>query len=288
MLKKRLICCLVVQNDLLVQSFEFSRYLPIGRARIAVEFMTNWDIDEIVLQDITATKEGRKPNLDLIENVSKNCFVPLTVGGGINQIQDIEQVIRGGADKVSINSAAFTQPELIREGARLFGSQCIVASIDVKTNPSGRYEVFSKGTLTGLNPVEWAKELESLGAGEILLNSVDRDGSRKGYDLDLVSSVVQAVQIPVITCGGVGVMRHFVEGITEGGASAVAAANIFQHIEHSTIIAKSYIQSKQLDIRLSTLAKYTDFLFDDSGRILKKSDSELDDLWLEQHLGNGL
>jgi imidazole glycerol-phosphate synthase subunit HisF len=283
MLKKRLICCLVLQDQLLVQSFGFNRYLPIGQAKIAVEFMTNWDIDEIVMIDMTATRDGRKPNLDLIESVSRNCFVPLTVGGGIDRLRDIENIIRGGADKVSINSAAFTKPELITPGANFFGSQCIVVSMDAKRMPDGKYQIFSNsGTRPmGVDPVTWAKTVESLGAGEIFLNSIDRDGSRLGYDVELIQQVSSAVKIPVIACGGVGVMKHFVDGI-HGGASAVAAGNIFQHLEHSTIIAKSFIQKAKVDIRLSTLAQYTDFLFDDAGRILKKSDSDLDELWLER------
>lgn len=284
MLKKRLICCLVLQDELLVQSIGFSRYLPIGKAKIAVEFMTNWDIDEILIVDISATREQRKPSMNLIANISKNCFVPLTVGGGISEIEDVHRVIRAGADKISINHAALSKPAFITEAAKSFGSQCVVVSMDVKTNSTGSYEVFANsGTeATGKTPTAWAKEVEELGAGEIFLNSIDRDGSKKGYDLDLIRSVSEAVKIPVIACGGVGVMSHFVDGLVIGGASAVAAANIFQHIEHSTIIAKSFLQKAGVDMRLSTMARYTDFLFDDSGRILKKADSELDEMWLER------
>lgn len=284
MVKRRLISCLLLQNELLVQSIGFKRYLPIGKAKIAVEFMANWDIDEILLIDMTATREGRKPNTDLIATVSKNCFVPLTVGGGISQVADVKAVIRAGADKVSLNWAAIKTPKLITEISESFGAQCVVVSMDVKKNSAGKYEVFANsGTeATGLDPVEWAKKVESLGAGEILLNSIDRDGSKQGYDLELIQKVVNAVGIPVIACGGVGLMKHFVEGVTKAGADAVAAANIFQHVEHSTIVAKSFMAKAGVDIRLGTLARYTDFVFDDSGRILKRSDAELEQIWMER------
>ncbi|MEK7247581.1 MAG: imidazole glycerol phosphate synthase cyclase subunit [Chloroflexota bacterium] len=282
MLKKRLISALLLQDELLVQSFGFERYLPIGKAKIAVEFMTNWDIDEILLVDMTATREGRKPNLDLISGVSARCFVALTVGGGISEIADIQGVIRAGADKVCINKAALANPEFITSAAEVFGTQCVVVSIDVKRHTPGGYEVFSDSgtTGTGLDPVAWARRCEELGAGEILLNSIDRDGSREGYDLELVRVVSAGVRIPVIALGGVGTMKHFADGAKLGNASAVAAGNIFHHIEHSTIVAKSFLKKSGIDIRLSTAAKYTGFVFDDAGRILKKPDEELEQIWL--------
>jgi len=284
MLKKRLISALLLRDELLVQSLGFRDYLPIGKAKIAVEFMTNWDIDEIILIDMTATAEGRKPNLELISTASRRCFVPLTVGGGISEVADIQAVIRAGADKVSVNSAAFRTPTFISDAANRFGRQCIVVSIDAKLNDAGKYEVFldSGRTATGVSPVEWAQSCEKLGAGEILLNSIDRDGSRKGYDLALVSSVADAVGVPVIALGGVGVPRHFVEGLVEGRASAVAAGNFFQHFEHTTIVAKSFLQQAGVDIRLSTAAQYTSFVFDESGRILRKPDTELEQIWLQK------
>ena len=284
MLKKRLICALLLQDQLLVQSFGFRKYLPIGKARIAVEFMTNWDIDEILLIDMTATREGRRPNKELIAQVSARCFVPLTVGGGITTVSEIQEVIRAGADKICVNTWALKHPEFISEAAAIFGSQCVVVSIDAKLNGNGAYEVFSDSgrTPTGLAPAAWAERCAKLGAGEILLNAIDRDGSRQGYDLDLIRSVSDRLAIPLIALGGVGTMKHFSEGMALDNVSGAAAANIFQYFEHSTIVAKSFLRNAGHDVRLSTGARYTSFIFDDDGRILKKSDDELDQLWLEK------
>ncbi len=271
MLKKRLIPCLILRDNILVQSIGFNRYLPIGKPEIAIEFFMNWDVDEIILLDINATKQNRKPNLKMIEFISKNCFLPLTVGGGINTIEDVRNVLKAGADKVSINTAAFSNPELIVESSKAFGRQAIVVSIDVKKNSSGDYEVFlgSGKKSTGFEPVEYAKKMESLGAGEILLNSIDKDGMKSGYDLSILKKVSDSVNIPVIACGGVGKMEHFVEGIQQGHASAVSAANIFQHIEQSTIVAKAILKKYGVDVRLISKANYDDFEFDEFGRVLK-------------------
>ncbi len=270
MLKHRLIPCLILKDDRIVQSILFKRYLPIGNARIAIEFFMNWDVDEIILLDIHASRQKRKPPLDLISFFSKECFLPFTVGGGISSLEDIRNVIRAGADKVSLNTAAFRTPHLITQGAEKFGTQCITVSIDAKTNDQGSYEVVldSGKEATGVHPAEWARKAERLGAGEILLNSVDRDGTKRGYDIPLLQSVTQSVGIPVIACGGVGKMEHFVQGITLGGAQAVAAANIFQYTEHSTIIAKACLRKAGIDIRLNSLVKYEDFVIDEMGRII--------------------
>jgi cyclase len=286
MLKKRLIPCLISKDGLIVQSINFRQYLPIGRVKIAIEFVAKWDVDEIILLDISATRDGKKPDFELVSLISERCFVPLTLGGGIHDISDIKNLIRAGADKIVINSESLSNPDFIRKSSVVFGSQCIVVSVDVKRHSDGRYEVYgdSGSNPTGLDPVEWAVRVQELGAGEIFLNSIDRDGSKLGYDLDLVKMITGAVKIPVIACGGVGKMEHLVEGITVGKASAVAAANIFQYIEHSTIIAKAYLLRAGIDIRLDTLAKYEDFTFDETGRILKKKDSELDEIWFERHI----
>lgn len=260
MLKHRLIPCLILKDNKIVQSIKFKRYLPIGSAEVAIEFFMNWDVDEIVLLDIKATQENRKPQLDLIKQFASSCFLPLSVGGGIKSIDDMREILKVGADKIIINHAAVKNPNLIQESARIFGSQCITVSIDFKYNADDHAEVFidSGKVATGLNPVDWAKKIESLGAGEILLNSIDRDGTRQGYDLPLTKAVQNAVNIPVIACGGVGKMEHFVEGIQTAGAHAVAAANIFQHTEHSTIIAKSALKKAGIEIRLDTEANYLD------------------------------
>jgi len=284
MLKKRLISCLVLKDNLVVQSFGFRHYLPVGKPRIAVEFMQQWDVDEIVIQDISATPEGRSINVGLVTDVSKRCFVPLTVGGGIRTVADIRAAISAGADKVIINSAALNNPEFIGQASERFGSQCIVISIDVKADSIGKYRVYSdSGTKKWeLSPIEWAREIEGLGAGELLVNSIDRDGAREGYDIELLMSVSDSVGIPVIGCGGVGKMSDFVEGIIKGGVSAVAAANIFHHIEHSTIIAKAYLRNAGVDVRINTLADYKECLFDGQGRIRKIDEAILEKIWFSK------
>lgn len=272
MLKPRLIACLVLKDGWVVQSINFSKYLPVGSPDIAVEYLARWDVDEIILLDISASPQGSKPNFDLVERVSEERFVPLTVGGGITSTSDIRDLIHHGADKISINSAAVKKPAIIEEGANLFGAQCIVVSIDVKKTCSDGYEVCvdSGSQGTGLHPVKWAKQIERLGAGEILLNSIDRDGSKLGYDIQLVKMVSDAVTIPVIACGGVGKFDHFVEGVQDGNASAVAAANIFHFMEHSVISAKAYIKDAGTNIRLDSKVNYSEFDFAASGRITKK------------------
>jgi imidazole glycerol-phosphate synthase subunit HisF len=264
MVKFRLIPTIILKGQMIVQSFQFKRYLPIGNIETAIQFFNNWDVDEIVLLDILATREKRQPQIDVIDRASIGCFLPLTFGGGIKTVDDIRNIIRAGADKVVIGSEAVKNPSLVTLGAQRFGNQCITVSIDYKKNIEGREEVYIvNGTIpTGMHPLEWAKKLESLGAGELLLYSIDRDGSRKGYDLTLLQQVVSSVRIPVIACGGVGKMSHLVEGIVQGNAQAVAVGNILHHTEHSTIQAKAYMKKKGLNIRLSSIVNYEGFNFD--------------------------
>jgi cyclase len=240
MLKQRLVAFLPVKSGIVVQSIGFERYLPVGKPRIAVEFLNQWGIDEIILVDIEATSLGRCVDSEMIRGVSKACFVPLTVGGGIRSVSDMVKVIHSGADKISINTAALRTPELIKQGAEIFGSQCIIVSIDTKRNQNGSYEVFMMPSheATGISPVELAKRVEGLGAGEILLNSIDRDGTKTGYDLQLAQEVANSVKIPVIVCGGVGHPVHFSEGLQLANVSAVAAGNFFHFSEHSATITK--------------------------------------------------
>lgn len=289
MLKKRLIACLLVRDGLIVQSFGFNRYLPIGRPRFAIEFVVKWDVDEIVLLDMSASPESRRVDEQVIEMLSNYCYVPLSVGGGIRDVDDVRSVIRAGADKTCLNSHAVARPEVITEVADVFGSQCVVVSMDCRRHSDGRYEVFvdsgRKGT--GLDPVEWAQQSEALGAGEIFLNSIDRDGSREGYDLDLINRVSDAVSIPVIACGGVGQYRHFAPGI-EAGASAVAAANIFQHMEHSTILAKAHLLNAGVDLRMDSEATYTDREFDENGRLLMLDSERLHDIEFRRRASGAL
>jgi len=250
MIKKRLIPCLLVKEGVLVKSQGFSRFQMIGMPLTAVRFFNAWAVDEIAIIDIRPSKESREKFLEIVEGLSKECFVPLTAGGGVKNIKDIGELLRAGADKVAVNSSAIENPEFISEAAKVFGVQCIVVSIDAKKTDKG-YEVYSNGGTKpiGLSPVEWAKKAEQLGAGEIFLNSIDNDGAGNGYDLELVKSVSEAVSIPVIACGGVGEWKHFVEGI-EAGASAVSAANIFHFTEHSTKKAKQFLDEAGVDVRI--------------------------------------
>lgn len=289
MTKVRLVACLLVRDGLVVQSVGFRRYRPIGRPGIAMEFLARWDVDEIVLLDITATCRGQGPDLEMIAGVSDRCFVPLTVGGGIRSVDDVRAVIRAGADKVCTNAQALADPDFLTRAADTFGSQCVVVSIDAMRHADGALEVFSHGGRrpTGLRPEAWAAEAERRGAGEIFLNSIDRDGSRRGYDIGLIRDVSRAVGVPVVACGGVGRHGDIPAGILEGGASAVAAANIFHFIEHSTIVAKTHMLRAGIDIRLDTAATYTGFVFDEKGRLIRKSEDELDRLVVTGRHGEG-
>ena len=269
MLKSRLIPCIMTKGNLVVQSYNFKKFLPIGDVKTAIEFFVNWDVDEIVLVDIDATREGRSPNIELIEWAATECFVPLCVGGGIKNISDIKRLLNAGADKVCINSVIEENTDFIRQASDIFGAQCITASIDVVLEDDD-YRVFShkEKEASENTPVEWAKMIEKQGAGEIFLNSVDRDGSRQGYDIKLLKLISEAVSIPIIACGGVGKVAHLSDAILEGGCQAAAAANIFQHTEHSTIAAKSHMLKSGVDVRLSSDVKYDDFKFDRTGRPL--------------------
>ena len=280
MLKKRLIACLVVRDGLIVQSIAFDRYLPIGRPKIAIEFVARWDVDEILVLDMSATRQGRGPDLDVIGMAVERCFVPLTIGGGIRSLSQVQDVMRAGADKIAINTMAIESPDFISRCADAYGSQCIVVSVDARETEPGRYEVFAdSGTrATGHEAAAWAAEVERYGAGEIFINSIDRDGSKQGYDVELIRRVSSAVSIPVIACGGVGTYRDFAPGITEGGASAVAAGNIFHYIEHSTIVAKAHLRRAGIDIRLDSLAQYDKLQFDEQGRLLKLPDEQLEEI----------
>jgi len=275
MLKKRITAVLVVKDQIVVQSIAFRRYLPVGSIDVTVEFLSKWGIDEIVLLDISATQQREAPRFDVIERISSRVFVPLTVGGGITTLDNVRQLVHAGADKVALNSTALANPQFVTDSANVFGVQCIVVSMDVRLTADGSYEVFgdSGKQATGRGPVEWAQEMERRGAGEILVNAIDRDGMKNGYDLELLGQIVSKVRIPVIFCGGVGKAQDFAEGI-RGGASAVAAANYFHFTEHSPIILKSQLASAGLDIRLDTHARYDGCTLEDTTGRLAKRDAE--------------
>jgi cyclase len=261
-LKTRLIPCLLLQNGMLVRSEQFSIHQVIGYPVHEVARFNEWAVDEIIYLDISHEQrydlrredhavKGLSSLLEILAAISKTCFMPLTFGGRIRDVEDMRARFTCGADKIAINTAAVERPDLITEGARLFGSQAIVVSIDVRREPDGGCEVFTRGgrQATGLDPVVWAREVERRGAGEIFLNSIDRDGTGRGYDLTLVRSVAEAVTIPVIACGGVGRYDDFAEGVTEGKASAVSAANIFHFKELSDRNAKRAMRRAGLDVR---------------------------------------
>ena len=277
MLKKRLVACLLIRDGLIVQSIGYKKYLPIGHPKFPLEFVARWDVDEIILLDMSASSEGRILDPKLLEVLSKSCFVPLTVGGGIKSVSDVRRIIRAGADKVSINTSAIDNPKIITEIADTFGSQCVVVSMDCRLDNDGIHRVYanSGNVPTGLDASDWARRVEDIGAGEIFLNSIDRDGSKKGYDISLIKKITESVSIPVIVCGGVGKFSHFSAGITEGGASAVAAGNIFHYIEHSTIVAKMNLLQSGIDIRVDSDATYKGRKFDESGRLMMMSGEDL-------------
>src|SRR5688572_6593571 len=251
MLKKRLIPSLLVRDGRIVQSVQFRHTNVIGNVITAVDFFNGWAVDEILILDVSRDHTGRAEFLDIVDELSERCFVPLCVGGWITSIADIEMLLEHGADKIAINTHAFRNPGFITEAAKVFGSQCIVLSIDVKRDEAGEPAVWiDRGREpTGVAPLDWARRAEQAGAGEILLTSIDNDGMRKGYDLPLMKSVSEAVGIPVIAFGGVGHWSHMAAGVTEGGVDAVSAGNIFHFTEHSTKKAKEYLRGAGVDMR---------------------------------------
>ena len=252
MLKKRIIPCLDVNNGRVVKGINFNNLVDAGDPSEQAKTYSEEGADEITFLDITATSDGRDAMLDVVRATASQCFVPLTVGGGIRTVEDMTNFLLAGADKVSINSSAITSPELITKGAEKFGKQCIVVAIDSKINNKGLWEVYTHGGRknTGIDSVKWAQKVESLGAGEILLTSMDRDGTKKGFDLDLTKKISETVSIPVIASGGVGKLDHLVDGILIGGASAVLAASIFHFGEYSITDVKKHLFSRGIQVRL--------------------------------------
>jgi cyclase len=256
MLKVRIIPTMLWKDVGLVKGIGFDSWRRTGTLLPAVKVYNTRQVDELILLDISATAENRAPDFDMISEVSAECFVPFTVGGGISGISHIRELLLAGADKVCVNSIAYRDPEVVREACERFGSQCIVASIDARRTADGSYECHSHSgsRATGKPPVEWARELEAIGVGEILITSIDRDGTMQGYDLELIRSISQAVAIPVIASGGAGGYGHFLSAITEAGASAVAAASMFHFTEQTPLEAKRYLGSRSVPVRNSRVA----------------------------------
>lgn len=254
MLKIRIIPTMLWKDVGLVKGVHFDSKRRVGSIIPAIKVYNLRQVDELVLLDITATKNKRRPDIETVAEVSPECFCPLTVGGGVKSIEDVELLLRAGADKVAINSAAYENPDLIQKGAKFFGSQCVVASVDAK-KINGEYVCFSDcGTKNRKIKVEnWVKKLEELGAGEILITSVDRDGTMKGYDIDLIKLVSDSVQIPVIASGGAGKYEDFYKAIKMGKCSGVAAASVFHFTEMTPMAIKKYLSSKNIPVRLPVI-----------------------------------
>jgi cyclase len=254
-LAKRIIPCLDVTNGRVVKGVNFVQLRDAGDP---VEIARRYDeqgADELTFLDITASSDNRGLIFHIIEDVASQVFIPLTVGGGVRQVEDIRNLLNAGADKVSINTAAVQNPQLVADGAARFGSQCIVVAIDAKQVEGGdhpRWQVFTHGGRkpTGLDAVEWAKRMAALGAGEILLTSMDRDGTRNGFDVKLTRAVSDAVDVPIIASGGVGNLDHLVEGVLEGRADAVLAASIFHYGEFTVAQAKRHMAAHGIEVRL--------------------------------------
>ena len=257
MLKKRLIPSLLVRDRRIVQSVQFKHTNVIGNAFTAVDFFNSWAVDEILILDVSREHTGREDFFSIVSELSERCFVPLSVGGWITSLEDIEALLSQGADKVVINTQGFRHPEFLTKAASIYGSQCIVVSIDAHWDKAREHIVYiDRGREnTDVTAVEWAKRVQQQGAGEILLTSIDQDGMRKGYDLELITGVSAAVDIPVIAFGGVGDWQHLVDGINIGGADAVSAGNIFHYTEHSTKKAKEFMREKGIPVRETVFYK---------------------------------
>ena len=251
MLKNRIIPCLDVNNGRVVKGINFVDLKDAGDPVEQAKIYSDGGADEICFLDITASNENRNIIYEVVERTSKKCFVPLTVGGGVRSVDDINKLLNCGADKVSINTAAVQNPEMIIESSKKFGSQCIVVAIDAKKNDN-KWEVFTHGgrNNTNIDAIEFAKKMEDNGAGELLVTSMDRDGTQIGYDNDLMFKISSTVNIPVIASGGVGNLDHLVDGIKLGHASAVLAASIFHYGKHSVKEAKEYLDSKGIPVRI--------------------------------------
>ncbi len=251
MLKNRIIPCLDVKNGRVVKGINFVDLKDAGDPAEQAKVYSDGGADEICFLDITASNENRDTIYEIVKKTSKRCFVPLTVGGGVRSIDDINKLLNCGADKVSINTAAVNDSKVVLESSKKFGSQCIVVAIDAKKN-GAIWEVFTHGgrNKTGINALEFAKKMEDYGAGELLVTSMDRDGTQVGYDIELMSKISSKINIPLIASGGVGNLDHLVDGIKLGKASAVLAASIFHYGKHSVKEAKKYLNSKGIPVRI--------------------------------------
>ncbi|MGQ0656108.1 MAG: imidazole glycerol phosphate synthase subunit HisF [Betaproteobacteria bacterium] len=270
MLKARVIAVVLVKDATVVQSIGFRRYLPVGRPDIAISYLDRWGADEILVLHI----DGRPASPETVASYSRHCQVPLSVGGGVRDAATVQRIIQAGADKIVLNTAAYDDPALIGQAAERFGEQCVVVSIDARR---GMAYVDGGKRATGTEAAALAVGCAERGAGEILINSIERDGSKQGYDLELIRTLVGAVRIPVIACGGAGTPEHMHAALAQGPA-AVAAANFFHFTEHSVILAKSWLAAHGVPVRLDSYASYAGRELDAQGRLARLPEEALDHL----------
>ena len=252
MYTKRIIPCLDVNNNRVVKGINFVNLKDAGDPVEVAKAYDKAGADELVFLDITASSDARKTVIDMVSRVAENVFIPFTVGGGIRTVDDFKEILRAGADKISVNSAAINNPNLVAEAADKFGSQCVVVAIDAKRRPDGGWNIYKNGGRVdmGIDAVEWAKKVCDLGAGEILLTSMDCDGTKAGYDIELTRAIAEQVSIPVIASGGAGTMEHFYDAFTESKAEAVLAAYLFHYKEMEIRDLKKYLQERDIPVRL--------------------------------------
>jgi cyclase len=255
MLKTRVIPCLLLKGQGLVKTVRFKNPKYVGDPINAVKIFNDKEVDELIFLDIEATVEGRRPPIKLISEIASECFMPLSYGGGLRNLEDLKGIFNLGVEKVVINSYAVENPHFVKEASKRYGNQSIVVAIDVKKNSWGKYEIFIHGgkRKTKLDLLDQVREMERLGAGEILLNSIDRDGTMQGYDIDLIKQVTEAVSVPVIACGGPGKIQDFVEAVRKGGASAVAAGSLFVFHGKYRAVLISYPASDELEHAFSNI-----------------------------------
>lgn len=282
MLKKRIIGSILIKDNWVIQSENFKRYLPVGQLKYSVEFLDRWGIDEIIVLDINASKSNHLPNYQLIKESTNNINVPLTVGGGIRNVRDMIGILKSGADKICLNHSILENIEIIQEGAKTLGRQCIVVSIDFINN-NGSYEVFDhiKKKSTGFSPEELSQKAIDLGAGELLIRSIDNDGMKNGYNFELISEIAEKVSVPVIAAGGYGNPRHVLDCFNGTNISACAIGNSLNYIEHSVTLIKSFLINHNCIIRHDSPFPYQSSIINENGRTLKHSDEYLENLIFE-------
>jgi len=281
MLKKRVSASIFILRGRAVQSLGFNRFLPVGDPAVAAEFFSRWGADEIVLIDLSAPREGRGPDLAMIERVSRACFVPLAVAGGLSTVEQVHDAVAAGADKVVVNTAALREPALIRRIADRFGEQCAIAAFDVRTTDAGDRTVMENAGRDRRTEdfIALLRRAEAAGAGEILIQSMDRDGSRAGYDIALIEAAAQAVHVPVIALGGCGHPDHVVDLFRQTRASAAAIGNMLNYTEHSILLVKAALVRAGIPVRNDSYADYAGQALDAMGRPARQPEAQLDDLF---------